>query len=127
MWHGQIKNWPYIAEFVGGVSAEAAAAVTEAKEGLAKAQTALEEAKAQSDKSHTAHDAAVAAKEEADTKKTQAEEEDALSKKAHDELVAAQEEAQKVSIVTAVSSVPRTSLSISSVSACASPPGALIS
>jgi hypothetical protein len=68
----QIKNWPYVATFVGGASAEDLQALEEAKRSLNQATAALEDSKAKSD----AHELAAA---EAEHEKEQALHEEQLA------------------------------------------------
>ena len=91
----QIKNWPYVATFVGGASPEDQRALEQAKAGMNKATAALEDSKAKEDAAHKAAEEAAAAKEAADEEQVIAEKAAASSKQAESELAEAKAEAEK--------------------------------
>ena len=91
----QIKNWPYVATFVGGATAEEIRLLNMAKAEFGKAQAALEKTKKMQEDAYAASEEAAATKTEADEKKELADANAKTASEAEEKLQAAKEEEAK--------------------------------
>ena len=87
----QIKNWPYVATFVGGATAEEIRLLNMAKAEFGKAQAALEKTKKMQEDAYAASEEAAATKTEADEKKELADANAKTASEAEEKLQAAKE------------------------------------